>query len=180
MRYYYLGIKEPKDKSDMKYEVKAELLQKIIKKQDELIDFYGKNISEDAIFLQLHHSGATDEDCKKGFNLRKELAALNTQLAEQQSTPVKSIIERKDFFESQMEKEPQDKLEQKVLEILKENYFEEIPKLIVELFNSQPDRETSREELRKYTIQEFIGEPDSPEAEAFLNLNIDKYLKSKE
>ena len=123
MRYYYLGIKEPKDKSDMKYEVKAELLQKIIEKQDELITFYGKNISENAMFLQLHHSGATDEDCKKGINLRKEIATLNAQL--EQSTPVKSTMLDPEFFTPQMEKEPdRETLREELIKFLEDEQVE--------------------------------------------------------
>lgn len=73
------------------YDVKAELLYKIIEKQDELINFFGKNISDNAMFLQLHHIGASEEDCKKGFNLRKELASLRQQLEKaQEDKPLSS------------------------------------------------------------------------------------------
>ena len=65
MRYYYLGIKEPKDKSDMKYEVKAELLQKIIEKYKEMIS--ALKISDWALADKLEY----------------EVAALNAQLKQQ-------------------------------------------------------------------------------------------------
>ena len=61
---------------------RTELMQQIIRKQDELITFYGKNISDNALFLQLHNMGSSDEDCKKGFDIRKELSNLKKQLEE--------------------------------------------------------------------------------------------------
>ena len=91
MRYYYLGIKEPKDKSDMKYEVKAELLQKIIEKQDELINLL------EQISLRRYQREIWD----KRLQYYNELAALNAQLKE--STPVKQAFDKPGFFESQME-----------------------------------------------------------------------------
>ena len=72
---------------------KAELLQKIIEKQDELIKYLNDGYETEMI-----------EEWEK-FRVRKcenELTALNAQL--KQST-TKSTIERKDFFEPQMEEE---------------------------------------------------------------------------
>ena len=253
----------------MKYEVKAELLQKIIEKQKELIKYLNDGYETEMI-----------EEWEK-FKVRKcenELAALNAQL--EQSIPVKQAFDKPGFFESQMEDEPQQNLQnimdeisiwsdsvfgehqrnpaivyhlrkeineliecfesgivtqkerdkllmefadcmmlltdsashafftatdlisamKKKLEINKKRKWgnpdengvishieskepQQSPDLCCGIYpvnKSQPDRETLREELRKYTIQEFIGEPDSSEAEAFLNLNIDNYLNSKE
>ena len=76
----------------MKYEVKVELLQKIIEKQDEYIEHLKKCVFDD----QIIHTVIPE----------RKINELKYQLAEQQSTPVKSTIERKDFFESQMEDEP--------------------------------------------------------------------------
>ena len=78
----------------------TDLLRQIVQKQDELINFYGKNISDNAMFLQLHHNGASDEDCKKGFNLRKELASLRQQLEKvQEVKPTKVKCEHNYEFD---------------------------------------------------------------------------------
>ena len=71
-----------------KEKLKEEILQKIIEKQKELI--------EDLLI------GYLTPTTKTAKRLQVELAALNAQL--EQSTN-KSTIERKDFFESQMEDE---------------------------------------------------------------------------
>ena len=81
----------------MKYEVKAELLQKIIEKYKELV--------KDLLI------GYYTPITMKAKRLGCELAALNAQLAEQQSTPVKQAFDKPGFFESQMEKEPQQNLQ---------------------------------------------------------------------
>ena len=48
----------------------------LIKAQQELIDFYGKIISDNAVFLQMHHIGASLKDCNKGKELRARIAQL--------------------------------------------------------------------------------------------------------
>lgn len=76
----------------MKYEIKAELLYKIIEKQKELI--YAIKVSDWAL----------------ADKLDSELTTLNAQLAEQQNTPVKQAFDCAGFFESQLQKdEPRQK-----------------------------------------------------------------------
>ena len=72
---------------------KAELLQKIIEKQYYYIKYLlAERCPEYKTALQLR--------------FESNIAALNTQLAEQQSTPVKQAFDKSGFFESQMEEEP--------------------------------------------------------------------------
>jgi len=56
-----------------------ELLE-LIKAQEELIGFYGKNISDNAVFLQMHHVGASLEDCNKGKELRARIEVLRKEV----------------------------------------------------------------------------------------------------
>ena len=72
---------------------KAELLQKIIAKQKELINLL------EQISLRRYQREIWD----KRLQYYNELTALNAQLAEQQSTPVKQAFDKPGFFESQME-----------------------------------------------------------------------------
>ena len=55
-------------------------LVELIKAQQELIDFYGKNISDNAVFLQMHHIGASLEDCNKGKELRTRIEVLRKEV----------------------------------------------------------------------------------------------------
>ena len=155
---------------------KEELLQKIIEKQDELIKYLNDGYETEMI-----------EEWEK-FKVRKcenELTALNAQL--KQSTN-KSTIERKDFFESQMEKEPQ------LDEIIKQLSGEPIPDIHTitstgfvepeEFYRKpeRPDRETLREVEIKITIQELgnlIREARFYSA-CSEDTIINDYLKSKE
>ena len=54
-------------------------MTRIEKKQDEIIEFYGKHLSANAVFLELHHAGAKQEDVEKGELLRKELIILKAR-----------------------------------------------------------------------------------------------------
>jgi len=56
-----------------------ELLE-LIKAQQELIDFYGKIISDNAGDLQVHHIGASLKDCNKGKELRNRIAQLRKEV----------------------------------------------------------------------------------------------------
>jgi len=58
--------------------------QLIIEKQDELIKFYGKYISDTAVFLQIHNAGPCKEDIDIGKRLRQELEALKQEAKETQ------------------------------------------------------------------------------------------------
>ena len=55
-------------------------VKELIKAQQELIDFYGKIISDNAVFLQIHHMGASLEDCNKGKELRNRIAQLRKEV----------------------------------------------------------------------------------------------------
>jgi len=55
-------------------------IEELIKAQQELIDFYGKNISDNAVFLQIHHMGASLEDCNKGEELRTRIEVLRKEV----------------------------------------------------------------------------------------------------
>jgi len=55
-------------------------IEELIKVQQELIDFYGKNISDNAVFLQMHHMGASLEDCNKGKELRTRIEVLRKEV----------------------------------------------------------------------------------------------------
>jgi len=145
---------------------KEELLQKIIEKQKELIDCLYGGYGTDMIVVW--------EDVQKE-RVESELAGLNAQL--EQSTP-KSTIERKDFFESQMEKEPQ------LDEIIKQLSGDPIPDIHTitstgfvepeEFYRKpeQPDREMLREELIKFA-QQFYADEET------CIYNVDKYLTQK-
>ena len=67
------------EKPDMGFSECPELLE-LIKAQEELIGFYGKNISDNAVFLQMHHVGASLEDCNKGKELRNRIEVLRKGL----------------------------------------------------------------------------------------------------
>ena len=51
----------------------------IIAKQEELIEFYGKIIRDSAVFLQIHHAGASPEEIETGKRLRQELQTLKSK-----------------------------------------------------------------------------------------------------
>ena len=54
--------------------------KELVKAQRELIEFYSKNISDNAVFLAVHHCGAKKEDVEKGVQLRKRITELNINL----------------------------------------------------------------------------------------------------
>ncbi len=64
-----------------------DLKDQLIKKLEELIAFYGKNISDYAVFLSIHHMGANDEDIETGKRLRSEISALKKQMQVDINTP---------------------------------------------------------------------------------------------
>jgi len=55
-------------------------VKELIKAQQELIDFYGKIISDNAGDLQVHHIGASLKDCNKGKELRNRIAQLRKEV----------------------------------------------------------------------------------------------------
>ena len=55
-------------------------VKELIKAQQELIDFYGKNISDNAVFLQMHHMGASLEEYNKGKELRNRIEVLRKEV----------------------------------------------------------------------------------------------------
>ena len=55
-------------------------IKELIKAQQKLIDFYGKIISDNAGDLQVHHIGASFEDCNKGKELRNRIAQLRKEV----------------------------------------------------------------------------------------------------
>ena len=55
-------------------------IKELIKAQQKLIDFYEKNISDNAVFLQIHHIGASLKDCNKGKELRNRIAQLRKEV----------------------------------------------------------------------------------------------------
>ena len=55
-------------------------IKELIKAQQELIDFYEKNISDNSVFLQMHHIGASLEDCDKGKELRTRIEILRKEV----------------------------------------------------------------------------------------------------
>ena len=55
-------------------------VKELIKAQQELIDFYGKIISDNAVFLAMHHIGVSLKDCNKGKELRTRIETLNKEI----------------------------------------------------------------------------------------------------
>ena len=72
---YYLVEVEPKGLTEH-----TAKLEELVKAQKELIEFYSKNISDNAVFLAVHHCGAKKEDVEKGVQLRKRITELNINL----------------------------------------------------------------------------------------------------
>ena len=63
-----------------------DLRGQLIEKLEELVAFYGKNISDNAVFLSIHHVEASNEDIETGKRLRAEIAELKKQIGDQNST----------------------------------------------------------------------------------------------
>ena len=59
--------------------------QKLILAQRDLIAFYGKCISNNAMFLAVHHAGASEEDIKEGERLRKIVAKLEVLIIKEEN-----------------------------------------------------------------------------------------------
>ena len=141
---------------------KAELLQKIIEKQKELIDCLYGGYGTDMIVVW--------EDVQKE-RVESELAGLNAQL--EQSTP-KSTIDRADFFEKKIPDEP------------KQEDDEFGP---IDLTNAEPDKlnfrksqidkKTLRKELIKFQIWCEDGS-QIPSDIKYCESVVNDYLKSKE
>ena len=55
-------------------------LVELIKAQQELIDFYGKTISDNSAFLATHHITASDDDIVKGNEIRTRIETLNKEI----------------------------------------------------------------------------------------------------
>jgi hypothetical protein len=59
---------------------KIEALEELCAKQKELIMFYGKNIGDKAVYLSIHGISDSDEDIKKGEELRQKISELESKL----------------------------------------------------------------------------------------------------
>jgi hypothetical protein len=92
------------NKNNMKYEIKAELLEKIVEKQDEIIAFYGKHLNGAAVFLNVHNYKPSDKDIETGKRLRSELASLKSQLLEQKCHNIYEKV--KESWTPEQEDEP--------------------------------------------------------------------------
>jgi len=55
-------------------------IKELIKAQQELIDFYGKTISNNAVFLATHHITASYDDIAKGYELRVRIVQLRKEV----------------------------------------------------------------------------------------------------
>jgi hypothetical protein len=64
------------------YQEKIEALEELCAKQKELIMFYGKNIGDKAVYLSIHGISDSDEDIKKGEELRQLISELESKLQE--------------------------------------------------------------------------------------------------
>jgi hypothetical protein len=62
------------------YQEKIEALEELCAKQKELIMFYGKNIGDKAVYLSIHGISDSDEDIKKGEELRQKISELESKL----------------------------------------------------------------------------------------------------
>jgi len=52
----------------------------LIEVQENYIRFLGDCISKTAVYLEIHHMGASDEDVKKGIQLRTEIERCKKEL----------------------------------------------------------------------------------------------------
>lgn len=50
-----------------------------------LIRFYSNCLSKNAVFLAIHHAGASEEDIKTGERLRKQVAKLEAKIIKEEN-----------------------------------------------------------------------------------------------
>ena len=55
-------------------------MKELIEKQKEYIKFLSRIIDDNAVFLEIHHCGASQEDINEGKGLRDEISVLEAQL----------------------------------------------------------------------------------------------------
>ena len=55
-------------------------MKELIEKQKEYIKFLSRIIDDNAVFLEIHHCGASQEDINEGKGLRDELSVFEKQL----------------------------------------------------------------------------------------------------
>jgi len=63
-----------------KLKIQCQKRDELIKAQDELIEFYGKIISDSAMFLHVHHWEESTENIEKGQELRFKIEQLKNSI----------------------------------------------------------------------------------------------------